>query len=468
MNKALLTRFTPAILLAGLMQGQMADITGNWLGSLQAGPVTLRVAFHITADENGEFTSTLDSLDQNAMGIPVRRTTFSGNKLQMDIPGIRADYEGVLSADRSEIAGTFTQGGVPLPLTLKRVAKIEAPKRPQNPRPPFPYDSLEVSYENGEIRLGGTLTIPRGQGPFPAALMITGSGAQDRDESLMGHKPFLVIADYLTRRGIAVLRVDDRGVGKSTGSTSQETLDDMASDVLAGVGFLKGRTEIDAKHIGVIGHSKGGIVGPAAAVRSPDISFVIMLAGTGVSGDQVLYAQAELVARSMGATENAIERNRAIQQMILNVLKSENDPKAALAKMRAEWERMKADFPEAQQEAADRAMNQQFEGVLSPEMRSFILHDPAATLRHVKAPVLALNGSRDVQVSAKQNLPAIAAALAEGGNSDFTVTELPGLNHLFQKCDKCTVSEYGELEETFSPAALEVIGDWLALHMRTQ
>ena len=421
-------------------------------------------------------TSSLDSLDQNALGIPVRQTTFTNNKLHLDIPAAHAQYDGTLNIGGNDIAGTFAQGGAQLPLQFNRVDKIAGrASRPQDPKPPYPYDAEDVSYENKGVHLAGTLTLPRGQGPFPAAVMITGSGPQDRDETISGHKPFWIIADYLTRRGIAVLRADDRGVGRSSGDSTQAAFDDMTGDVLAGVEYLKGRKEIDAKHIGVIGHSEGGMVGPLAATRSSGVAFVVMLAGMGVSFEQAVdshLSQAELMMREAGAPEEAIARNNALQRMIFRVLRSESDSKIAVEKMRSELDNMKASLPEAQRKAlaspVAAAANQQFASVTLPEMRSILLHDSGQTLRQLKVPVLALNGSRDVQVSARLNLPAIAAALAEGGNSDFTVVELPGLNHLFQNCTKCTVAEYGELNQTFSPTALLLMGDWLALHTRGQ
>jgi hypothetical protein len=278
----------------------------------------------------------------------------------------------------------------------------------------------------------------------------------------MGHKPFLIIADYLTRRGIAILRVDDRGMGKSTGNSAQTTLDEMAGDVLAGVEYLKGRKEVNAKQIGVIGHSEGGLVGPLAASRSSDIAFVVMLAGTGVTGEQVLYLQSELIIRSMGGAQQAIDKNRKLQEMMFNVMRSqqdEKDEKVVGAKIKEAWKKVRPEDP-------DSAVEGEIGKVTSPELRSFIFLDPAEALRKLKVPVLALNGSRDVQVPPRQNLPAIVAALAAGGNPDFAAVELPGLNHLFQKCKTCAPSEYGALEETFSPTALEVMGDWLVRHTR--
>jgi pimeloyl-ACP methyl ester carboxylesterase len=468
-------RLLSIMILAASVFAQTPGIVGNWQGTLDAGPVKLRLALHIMAADKGGFTSTLDSLDQNVSGIPVQETTFADNKLHLNLPTVRAQFDGTLNASGDEIAGTFTQG-VPIALNLKRVDRIEMPSRPQEPKTPYPYDAVEASYENKGIHLAGTLTLPRGKGPFPAALMISGSGPQDRDESIMGHKPFWIVADYLTRRGIAILRVDDRGVGKSSGNSTQATLDDMASDVLAGIAYLKGRKEIDSKHIGVIGHSEGGMVGPLAAAGSSDVAFVVMLAGTGVSFQHAVdvhESQAEVIMRQAGASGEAIAWNSAVQNMIFRVLRSDSDANAAIRDMRAELEEMKANLPETQRRAlnspaAVAETNRQFASVTSPEMRSILLYDPAEALRKLKVPVLALNGSRDVQVLAKLNLPAITAALAEAGNSDFTVVELPGLNHLFQSCQKCTVAEYGELDQTFSPTALLVMGDWLVRHTRAE
>ncbi len=307
-----------------------AGIEGTWQGTLDAGAMKLRLGLRVTKNAAGELSSTLDSIDQRAMGIPAK-VTLSGNAVHLALPSLNAKYDGTLSADGKEIGGTFVQGAT-LPLVFKRVETVEALNRPQDPKPPFPYDAQDVGYETKSgIKLAGTLTLPRGQGPFPAAIMITGSGPQDRDESLLGHKPFLVIADYLTRRGIAILRVDDRGVGGSTGKSTETSIEEMADDVVTGVEFLKGRKEIDAKHIGVIGHSEGGLVGPAAAVRSSDVGFVVMLAGTGVRGDEVLRKQGEAVIRAGGGSDKAVKQQRFMQEMIFGIMKSEPDPKAAVA-----------------------------------------------------------------------------------------------------------------------------------------
>ena len=453
-------RFAAALFLTTFAFAQTKSIEGDWQGTLDAGALKLRMGLHLSKDAAGNLTAKLDSIDQSIMGLPVKTATFTANRLTLDIPAVRGSFEGTLNAAGLEIAGTFTQGAG-VPLTFKRVDKVETLRRPQEPKPPFPYDAVDVAYESQGIKLAGTLTVPRGAGPFPAALLITGSGPQDRDEALFGHKAFWVIADHLTRHGIAVLRLDDRGVGQSTGNSTMTSIQEMATDVFAGVHFLKGRKEIDGGRIGLIGHSEGGIVGPLAASQSPDVAFVVMLAGTGVTGEQVMYLQSEMVIRSVGGDDDAVKQNHKIQELLFGVLHQEKDQKdrqVMIQKFRDAW---KAD----QGSDAPKEMEAQFGSITSAEMLSFILFNPADALRKVKVPVLALNGSRDVQVPALQNLPRIVAELTLGGNPDVTAVELPGLNHLFQHCKTCAPTEYGVLEETFSPGALEIMTEWLTRHV---
>jgi uncharacterized protein len=454
--------------LAAALSGQISTVAGDWEGILQGSTGSLRLGLHITPMPNGGFSSKLDSIDQGALGIAVRTTRVTGNAVHLDLPELRATFDGVLTPDGAEIHGIFNQG-VALELNLVRSKNVTPLPRPQLPKPPFPYKSEDVSYQNNtaNVRFTGTLTLPPGKGPFPAALLITGSGPQDRDETVAGHKPFLVIADDLAKRGIAVLRVDDRGVGGSEGSSIRASLDDLAGDVLAGVAFLKSRAEIDPKHIGLIGHSEGGIVAPLAASRSKDVAFVVLLAGTGMTGDRVLLAQNELVLRSAGAPTETVEWQISWLRQAIEVLRQEKDEQAAIQKIRAVWEKAKATLPQPIREQAQAGSpDQQIDALASPEFRSLLFVDPAETLRKLKIPVLALAGSRDLQVPPEQNLAAISAALKAGGNKDVEVKELPGLNHLFQKCNLCTVAEYGSIEETFSPVALQELGDWIVRHTR--
>jgi pimeloyl-ACP methyl ester carboxylesterase len=445
-------------------------IVGNWLGTMQAGVNKVRLGLRISLNSQGELTSTLESLDQNITGIPVRQTLLKDNLVSLDIAAAGARFQGVLNPEGTEITGTFTQGAARR-LTLVRVERIQLPARSQQPKPPYPYDSEDVTYSSGGVKLAGTLTLPRASGPFPVALLISGSGPQDRDGTIAGHKPFWVIADYLTRRGIAVLRVDDRGTGQSEGRSSAQDYDSLTDDVLAAVEYLKARPDIDPARVGVIGHSEGGTIGPMAAVRSADIAFVVMLAGPGTTGEAILSWQADAIARSAGQPESAIALNRAIQAMTFRVMQAEPDPQVAAQKMMDEWKTMKAQLPQAQQAqlnlaSIDAALARQFTQANTAELRSLVLSDAPATLRKLKVPVLALNGERDLQVPAAQNLQGIAKALAGAGNKDVTTVAMPGLNHLFQKCVTCQVAEYGDLDETFSPEALAIIGDWIVAHTR--
>jgi pimeloyl-ACP methyl ester carboxylesterase len=303
------------------------------------------------------------------------------------------------------------------------------------------------------VRLAGTLTKPKGPGKFPAVLLITGSGPQNRDEEIFGHKPFLLIADFLTRHGIAVLRVDDRGTAESIGKFATATTADFATDVMAGVQFLLKRPEIDAKHIGLLGHSEGGAIAPMVAVRLPEVAFLILLAGTGVPDDETIVQQVYRGNLAGGASEESARQARELERAILNIVKAEPDAEAQQRKLMALAEAT----PGLQQilKAESPRLN-------SPWYRYFISHDPRPVLANVKIPVLALNGAKDTQVDAEQNLPAIEAALRKGGNRDVTIKLLPGLNHLFQQCKTGDVSEYQSIEQTMAPEVLDLIADWIA------
>ncbi len=436
-------------------------------GKLQAGGIEIRLVFHLFKQKDGSYTATMDSPDQGAKGVVLDTASVKDDAVRLELTAAKLVFTGKRSKDGQEIAGTFKQAGQAFPLTLKRVAKASQSRRPQTPRPPFPYDAVDVTYENkpAGIKLAGTLTLPRGKRPFPAVLLISGSGPQDRDETLFGHKPFLVLADYLTRRGIAVLRVDDRGVGGSTGKTMDATSADFAGDALAGVAFLKSRPKIDAAHIGLIGHSEGGIIAPLVASQSKDIAFIILLAGTGLPGEDVLYAQGAAIVKLMGADAAALARQKALQQRIFAVVRTEKDNAVADKKLRsAIQEAAKAD----QQPALDAldALAPQLKMVVTPWFRHFLDYDPRPALRKVRCPVLAVNGGKDVQVDAKTNLAAIAAALKEGGNRDVMTQEVPGVNHLFQTCKSGAISEYGAIEETLVPAVLERIAGWITERVR--
>jgi pimeloyl-ACP methyl ester carboxylesterase len=355
----------------------------------------------------------------------------------------------------------WTQGGRPLPLSLNlRAPGAAAPvayKRPQQPKLPYPYRSIEVGYDNpaGHNHLAGTLTVPQGSGPFAVALLITGSGLQDRDETLLGHKPFLVLADYLTRRGIAVLRVDDRTIGGSTGDVVHATSADFATDVEAGVAYLKTRPEIDQRKIGLIGHSEGGMIAPMVAVKDPTLAWIVLMAGPGIAGDELLTEQGRLIRVAMGMTPAAVAKTGELNAKVFAAVKASSD--AAEAHDKAKAILTKAGMTDAAAEAA-------VGPVSSDWFRFFFNYDPAPTLARVRVPILAINGSLDLQVPAKPDLAAIKAATR--GNRDVTAVELPGLNHLFQTATTGSPSEYQSIEETLAPDALKVLGDWIEARTR--
>jgi pimeloyl-ACP methyl ester carboxylesterase len=428
---------------------------GLWQGSLDLGAIQLRLAFHIERLSDGTLKSTVDSLDQSANGIPVDQTTFSDSTLRLELPRLKARFEGKLDGDK--LVGTWTQASA-LPLAMKRVDKLEAVKRPQEPRRPFPYKEEEVSVEakdatqhDERFTLAGTLTLPQGTGPFPAVVLITGSGPQDRDETVFNHKPFLLLADALTRRGIATLRVDDRGAGKSGGSRAKATTHDFVADTRAQLDFLARRPEIDPRAIGLVGHSEGGLIAPMLASQDPRVRFIVMLAGTGMSGEKILYAQSALVERAEGASEQQIERDRADSEKLYQALrkaKTDADVDAAVKTYAGGDPAHKAE-----REASGPMIR-------SAWMRTFLFLDPIVYLEKVRVPTLAIAGENDLQVP-KENLPLIAAALARAKNADATVKLLPGLNHLFQHTKTGSPMEYAKIEESFAPEASALVSDWV-------
>lgn len=449
---------------------QAQEFSGPWNGVLKVPGGQLRIVFNIEKNASG-YTSTLDSPDQGAKGIPTTSTTVEDKRLQIKISNLKAEYTGVLN-DSDSIKGTFVQAGFEIPLTLQR-GNVEMKKfnRPQTPAEPFPYYSEDVTFPNAKagITLAGTLTLPSKNGTFPAVVLISGSGPQDRNEELLHHKPFLVIADHLTRNGIAVLRYDDRGTAKSTGVFKTATSDDFATDADAAVHYLLTRKEIQKKHIGLAGHSEGGLIAPLVAVQSSHVSFIILLAGPGISGDRILLMQEELIGKADGMSEADVQDMLATNKAIFTMIKQSSDT-ALLKKELTNFLLQKikeSPANEKPQHVSDEELaNQQINVLISPWMLNFIRFDPAATLEKVMCPVLALNGEKDLQVPAKANLEAIQKYIHKGGNKDVSAYELPGLNHLFQECISGSPKEYETIEQTFAPAALNIMTSWIKKHVK--
>ena len=440
---------------AAVLSAQPASFEGDWTGTLDAGAMKLRIGLNVKS-QDGKVSAAFDSIDQGAFGIPLDSVTIEQNRIRFSKQSLALSYDGLLNGGRIE--GTFTQAGQHFPLTFER-GKPKAAARPQYPTAPFPYDSEEVTVASGEVKLAGTFTHPKQGGPFAAILLVTGSGPQDRDETVFNQKPFLVISDFLTRAGYAVLRLDDRGTAKSTGDFSAAGLPEFTGDALASVAWLKARP--DVKRIGILGHSEGGMVGPLAAVRSDDIAFVIMLAGPAQPFDELLAEQSEGLMRAAGAAESTIQESLEIQRQVIAILRQEPDRVKARERLRQVAADQKAKNPQlaAQFEAGSARL-------LTPEILSAFAYSPAETLAKLRCPVLALFGGKDLQVPADSNLRAAAAAFTAGHVASFTLVKLSGLNHLFQTAKTGNITEYAQSEETISPRALDTIAAWLRMNVQ--
>ena len=346
-------------------------------------------------------------------------------------------------------------------LTPLQAADVPIPQsqRPLEPKRPFPYEEVAVKFENtrANVKLAGTLTRPQGAGPFAAALLVAGSGKQTRDEFVAGHRIFLVLSDYLTRRGLAVLRYDKRGVGQSTGGFDQATTLDFAEDAAAGMEFLKGRKDIDPKCIGAIGHSEGGLIMPTLAVNWPDAAFVVMLAGVATSGQELLQRQDYLVGKAQGLTDEELAKHAEMFTRWFELLNQGKDG--------VEIERQLRPLVELTCKGDKKEIDQQVADFYSPWWRCFLTHSVTPALEKVRCPLMALNGSKDIQVPPTENLRAIARAMTVSGNTDFVIREMPGLNHGFQHCQTGSPKEYSKIEETMSLEVLQMVGDWILQHV---
>lgn len=456
--------FIIVLVLLASFAGFAQEITGSWNGLLAVQGQKLRLVFNISKVEN-VLQANMDSPDQNAFGIPVSEVSFANNQLKVVVKQIGLEYNGTLQGD--SIVGTFNQMGLKAPLVLTQTKiEVKAPERPQNPKAPFPYAAEEVTFANVEanIKLAGTLTLPDTKGKVPAVVLISGSGPQNRDEELMGHKPFHVLADHLTRNGFAVLRFDDRGVGQSEGNFAKATSFDFATDAKAAIDYLKTRSDIDASKIGLMGHSEGGLVAPIVASQHPaDVGFIVLLAGPGLPGSQIILLQQELIGRASGASQTELELGRRANEQIFAQVYKSKDPEVLRTEITNVLKTFIDEKPEIvpQGLSPEQYMSMQISQLLSPWMLNFLTYDPVPALEKVRCPVLAINGEKDLQVPPKENLSKIAEALQKGGNKKVTTLELTGLNHLFQECETGAPSEYAQIEQTMSPKALDAITGWL-------
>jgi fermentation-respiration switch protein FrsA (DUF1100 family) len=445
--------------LAAQAPAPAAPFIGNWQGALALGGQKLRLGLTVARDGAGTITAVMTSIDQGNAELPAS-VSFSGDTLVLTMATAQARYAAVVAGD--SLRGTFTQLGGSLPLTLGRVAARAALVRPQEPKPPYPYRTEDVTFESAPgVRLAGTISLPQGTGPFPAVVMVTGSGPQDRDEALMGHKPFLVLADYLARHGIASLRYDDRGIAKSTGKFTSATSADFADDAEAAVGFLRTHAGVAPSRVGVLGHSEGGMVAPIVATRNRDVAFIVLLAGPGVPTDSVLLVQNRLIAQASGASPAAIDIGERVNRRLYAAVKGARDSVDAAARLAAVRRDILAQTEESQRTMAAAQIDPAIAQLNSAWFRYFLQFDPRPLLRQVRVPVLALNGTLDLQVPYAVDLAGIDTALKAAGNRDYRVVDMPGLNHLFQHAKTGAPSEYGLIEETMSPDVLALIATWI-------
>ena len=435
-------------------------VVGAWSGPLKVGGTELRIVFHIEPGEDG-LTATMDSPDQGATGIPVSDVAVVGDSVTLAVDRIGGVYTGALADGDTKIDGQWTQGGQSFPLTLTPTAEADTgpPPRPQHPEPPYPYAADSVTFRNEAAGLGlaGTLTRPEGEGPHPAVVLVSGSGPQDRNSEVFSHKLFHVLADHLTRQGIAVLRYDERGVGASEGTFEGATSEDFAGDAAAAVRFLKGRPGIDSEAVGLLGMSEGGLVAPMVHTRFEPVDFLVLMAGPSVPGHEILVEQGARMASAQGASPSAVDTIRSMQQQIMSAVRTASDSAEVANQVRSMLK--KQGLPDAQAES-------QIEQMTSPWFRFFVRYDPAPTLRQVDVPVLALYGSKDLQVPAGQNVGPMRAALQASPSDDATVRVLDGLNHLFQPAETGLPSEYAQIDTTMAPTALETISAWIRARTR--
>lgn len=438
------------------------DIVGDWNGEIGGGKNKIQFIFHITNSDNG-LAATMDIPARNLTGIKTQKTTFTNNQLHIDGKNFGFEYKGTFRKDSMDIEGHFIEGPNQIPLNLSQgtIEVVEKKPRPQEPSKPYPYKEETVVFENtkDDVKLAGTLTLPLTDKKHPVAILITGSGPQNRDEEIFGHKPFLVLADHLTRLGIAVLRYDDRGVNESTGNFTEATTADFATDVESAIDYLKTRNDIDKSQIGLIGHSEGGIIAPMVAARSKDVDFMVLLAGTGVSGFETNLIQS-VTLRNFPVPDEEAYKNFITE--VLTISSADKDVEEVRKELTDYYD--KSPFFEAmagQSPQRDQILKGLVDARTTPWVRYFYHYNPADMIAQVRCPVLSINGTKDQQVVADVNQAGIRAALEKGKNKDYQVIALEGLNHFFQTAETGAMNEYDDIEETFSPKALNIVSDWI-------
>lgn len=447
--------------LLGATVSSAQELAGQWKGTLKMGPAGLTIIYNIQKGEEG-YIATADSPMQNAKGMKVS-VAVDGEEITLTIlPPTDAKWTGKMVND-TILEGTFLQRGHFYPLKLTRFAGYN---RPQEPKPPFPYEAEEMSFpdEKWDITLKGTFTYPKGGGKFPAVILVTGSGTQNRDEEIMGHKPFLVLADYLTRNGIAVLRYDDRGYGEKSRekrkALSASTTEDIMGDALCAYKYLLTRSEVDPKRIGIIGHSEGGTIAFMAAAREPGIAFMVSMAGGLVKGEEILIKQNYEIRLKSGTPENTVKDYTDVLRKCYDIVL--NNPKEEVLKdiniiADTLFTGTQKELPIGMRNNAVAVIKQ---AASVPWMRYYIAYDPLEDIKKASSrPFFAFNGTKDLQVDADMNLDALARLVKQ--DKRHVIRKYEGFNHMFQTAKTGMVSEYESIEETIAPVVLKDITEWI-------
>ncbi|MEP3371715.1 MAG: alpha/beta fold hydrolase [Maribacter dokdonensis] len=453
--------------IISIVIGYSQNIPGDWSGKAQRGDKTITFVFNIK-QEGANYSAIMNVPTFRVSGIKPTATTFTNGKLTIDGSNLGMSYVANFNSELQQFEGTYKEGGIEMALNLKKGAvEVADQRRPQEPVKPYPYHEEEVVFPNKEanITLAGTLTLPSKNGTFPVVILISGSGPQDRDETFMGHKPFLVLADHLNKQGIGVLRFDDRGQGASTGDFGSATTEDFSKDVLSAIAYLKTRTDIDVNNIGLIGHSEGGIIAPLAANNSKDVAFMVLLASTGISGAELSVMQSKTLREFPVKDEEAYEKNARKAIAIVTSDKSATEIKTELTAHLNAFLRPILTSLNVPEKNIDTYIESQIKTSVKPWSRYFLQYNPADEIAKLQIPVLSLNGSKDTQVDAKINQNGIRQALIRGGNQDYKIIELENLNHFFQECETGKMDEYRKIEQTFSPIALNEISSWVLKHI---
>ena len=436
-----------------------------WEGKMQAGGQTITFWLKVYND-NDSIKGTIDIPEQGIANKEIDELNISGNIFAYKLNAYLAEYTGIISKDRQSIVGKWTQMNKDYNLDFIRLKDEPRLNRPQEPKPPYPYSVEEVEFENKKtkIKLKGTLTLPENSWNAPAVILVSGSGPQDRNSEIFGHKPFLVLADYFTKNGIAVLRFDDRGTGESEGNFQNATTYDFTDDVETAFNFLKNHKSINSKNIGIVGHSEGGVIAPLLASKNKYVAFIVMMAGPGSSGEDILYQQTELIGLAEGKSKKELKKDIKFLSKVYKVAKSDKSYKEGFKSLRKLYKRKT--FFMTQKRKEERNLTKQFTEaitmqVMSSWFREFLRLQPSDYLPKVKCPVLAISGNKDLQVPPDPNIILIEKLLAEADNKSVTIVRLDNLNHLFQHCETGSVTEYPYIEETFSVEGMKIIADWI-------